>query len=433
MLPPIALGAIALGVIALIKKRQAGDGTPGVGSGPGGQLDANAGGGKSNSQLATNDAYLAKDIFAIGGTGLSIVGAAAAAAQYAGTTLGQVASNIGNAIAGAAGGLSAGAAFFLIAVAVIVICNQIGATLTAARGMATKWHLLLPNGRHFKQYEEIKLAGIMKALNRDFKVKRVVQDERCEINISRAVNALDHETIHFIGERAEWKTNELVNPPQGTPSFLQLQKASRGLALEYAYQQGRYAWALLKNWGPLIGSGTGNQPYPSRDYYENHLFDDTAGYESDKLGGLNQLPLPGGYTEVTRDDPAQLHPAGNQLRGIETEGYTEAQLPSISAAFAEARFAAFRNVLQTIALDTGFYFPWDPQRYAKDVYNRMELAAPFFLLNGTTITLPYQAWGFLNKDGTRGVHLMVDVVSTKDGNMQFDKYFADNNAMCLEA
>lgn len=393
MLPPIALGAIALGVIALIKKKSEGA----TGNGPGGNGNATTGGIVGSGSKALSDAeYGGKDALIIGGsvlsgigTGFTIAGGIAAATH---TTVSSVFSAVG-------GVVSANPVVFIVVAVLVIIGVSISffARLGKADGLVERWVTLLPNARHMHFYEETLLETFTKQYDVGSLDKKTVPDDRMRLKISRDYS--------FIGERSVHSVTGGLSVD--SVSWLQLQKIIRALSMVYIFEQSKYTQAMLRNWAPKFGhSEYVKSGFQSNSWYWSEMYNDLQGYEGENLGGLNNLPLLGGYTE---EPYVSGIPNASELRGVNTNPDAGSAIEKSNAAI---RFSAFCAVLNTIQDDPGFYLPWDPNRYALDVYNRMELAEPYFVLVNNSIILPNAAWGF-EKNGTP-INVVIDIVAVKD-------------------
>lgn len=376
---PLFIGGAIVAAFALLKKKS--DTPSGGNSSP--PL-------KSDSKLGSDTSYLISDVIKVG------AGAAGA--------LGSGGLTIFTGAAGAAVATLGLALVPLIAAAAFIALAVIGARMAEAKSMAQQWLNLLPNARLMSFYEDARFEELCKINKTEVQVVGRLLDPR----LNQTFKA-DGQQYNFIGERAAYAK---VSSPTNAVDFLRIQKAMRTVALYFTLECGKYANAMLRNWGPKIGSG-GHTALAPKEFWLNELYNDLPGYEGEKLGGLNQIPLPAGYTEVRRTSLSNPNPPAPELRGVNTSPLPDSD---VAAWLAEARFMAFARVLETIKYDNALYFPWEPIRYAKDVYNRMELSAPNFLLNGSILTLPHAQWGYRDANGS-AVNLNVDIIKVKDGAM----------------
>lgn len=389
---PVFIGAAIAGGLLLLKKKQ--DSQKG-----------NTGGGvtkpppvASQAKDKTDAEHLRDDTLAIVGGSLGTITGGLAFIGGGSVTggLSTVAGGIGAAFA------SAGLAVVPIAViAILVAAGIMGAHTAQAKSMSRLWLNYLPNARIMCGYEAARIEQFAIKNNIVVQKTRTVTDPRLEAKFSA-----DGQQYVYIGERAEWsKTDSAPN----AVSYIEVCKALRAVAIVYALECGKHANALLRNWGPKIGSG-GHTQLAANDFWLYRMYDNLPGYEGENLGGLASIPLANGDTKVTRINHSQTNPPASQLMGFNSEPSSR---DLVAALIPEAKLCAFKNVLQTIQFDNAIYLPFDPKRYAKDVYQRMELDPQWFVLQGSVIVLPFGAWGFRD-DAGRPVHLNVDVQNVKD-------------------
>lgn len=394
MNPLLIAGAAGAALLLLIKR---GEGKKDTGGGATKPPPVSTG-----TKPKTDTEYLIGDTVGVVGGAAGLIGGGLASLGGGSVTGGlQV---VGGTLAGV--GSTLGLAIVPLSIVVIlVIAGVVGARTAEAKSMARMWINYLPNARIMCGYEQVRIERFAVSNNTVIAKTRTVTDPRLEASFTA-----DGQRYTYIGERAEWtKTDSAPN----AVSWVEIQKAVRGAALVYTFTCGKYANALLRNWGPKIGNG-GHKALEPESFYRASMYNDLAGYEGENLGGLDNVPLPDGKTESVRG--VGINPPAAQLRAFDAKPIAE-----IAALAPEARLIAFKNVLQTIHFDNAVYFPFDPKRYAMDVYNRMELEPTYYVLSGTVIIMPFTAWGFRNDSG-QPVNINVDVIAVKDNGPMANWY-----------
>lgn len=404
---PFLIGSAALVLVAYLKKKK--DTPKELPKNSTELTNSNSWQGLSNTDAATRDI--------LGGVGIVAGGISAAAviANAAGLTLSEVASNISTAIQSVFSGIVVtGFGVFCILIAVMIIAIQImKAILVPAKDFVEHMKQLLPNAEGLHRFEAGWIPRIAKAngitlvegtKDQDhIYANKIVVDPRIETTVKNpdiGITRLGRRGVfNFQKERMHG-----VDP-------VELQRTLRGVSLTYILERARFGAAYLRFWGPKVGFKS-DFKLADNDYWLNHMYDDLPGYEGDNLGGLNQVPLLGGYTEKPLDtEYSEISPSAAQLRGINTS-------PILNEASARwqviAKFQAFYDALCVLNKDNAIYFPWYPERYANDVYERLELSNPLFVLRGTDIILQYSAWHFVDESGNP-CHLYMNVISFKDG------------------
>lgn len=396
---PLLIGGAIIAGLALLKKKEGEKKTGGGGATkPPPQ--------SSGTTPKTDGEYLVGDTVGLIGGAAGAIGGGLAALGGGSVGGGLKIIGAGAAAAGAALGL---AVIPLAIGAILIAAGIIGARTAEAKSMARMWINYLPSARIMVGYEAARIEQFAVKNNTVVERRRTVLDPRLAANFTA-----DGQKYSYIGERVEFvKTDSAPN----AVSYVQIQKAVRAAAIVYALECGKHANALLRNWGPLIGNGGHTQLEPP-EFWLKRLYNDLPGYEGKNLGGLNDVPLPDGITEQTRTEPNGSTPPAAQLRALDA---TPLDRDLIDALVPEAKFIAFKNVLQTIHFDNAVYLPFTPSRYAMDVFNRMELDKQWFVLQGSVIVLPFGAWQFRNESG-QPINLNVDVVGVKDNGPMANWY-----------
>lgn len=409
---PLLIGGAALALLAYLKKQKEKPDVQeeGLANVPKG----------TDTSVKSNESALARDVGIVVGGGVGVLSAIGGVVTATGGTIGGTLASIGSGLGSFAAAIGAPALVFVAIIVLIVVAAMVANFMNHGKDFVGSMRRLLPNGRAMVQFETQFLKMFAEANKIEVIGKQnmgtvfasdVVNDFRLELNIDEEDILLQGKRGIFQFEATPTETGRIKygRREKSIVDPLAVQKILRALAIEYVIERGKYGAAYLKNWAPKIAFKEGFQ-YAPRDYWLYRLYDDNRDYPN--IGGLANIPLLGGYTQKPLDtDYSKISPTKEQLIGVNT---APEYGPQVEAFLNSAKFVAFKEALEYIDRDNAIYFPWDANRYAVDVYNRLELSKPRFILTNTVLTLPYSEWGF-KQDG-QPVHLNVDIIQIKDGN-----------------
>ena len=191
------------------------------------------------------------------------------------------------------------------------------------------------------------------------------------------------------------------------PKWLAVQQSARALSLEYIKARGFYGISLARQWLGTAGfAADADLSGEPTDFAMNHSFD----YMQPGLGGLNQIPLVGGATQVMRADPTSATPPIAEKIGVSTSP-SYAGVPPV--AVKNAQMLGILSVVMATQLDPNIYFPWNSVEYTSDLYRRMGLTPiddryPTVKLDGELFIFPGSAWG-------QPIDIAINVRACKDG------------------